>query len=448
MLSWNLGGIPSLSEQVASDLTLFFCESFREEIIRIATSFTDPRVKVCFYPHFCTAGVHNLESIATFIRDNLPSNSQGLFFGDVVLARRGFLPDGVVHAGPDSCTSLLAPEELGSWCSLQGIFLVHPGWLLSWKEHVCAMGFDPGVPTTFYSSNLRETYLLDTGVCPVSPECIRSFETFSGLPVRVIPIGLSHLRGIVESVVLRWQLTGIRASGSQELSAALESQARQMAVMTLLSDIARVSEEEEVILRIIMTCEALFAPRRVLYLPVLPEGPGKLFPSCQDEGQKKDELLAVLGSEYTLTSEADGFIVEVLYKQETVGILGVFGVSIPERVREYLNLALSIARSLGLAIRNSRSWKEIKTIQAALEGANNELRDNNEELHAISQELQASNHELFKSQQEILEREQFINEIVRSAHVGIVPVMLIPAWVALGQGSFNDWWGSRAGVTS
>ena len=50
------------------------------------------------------------------------------------------------------------------------------------------MGFDHRVPTTFYSSNLKEIVVLDTEVVPIPEERIKSFEIFSGLPVRTIPL--------------------------------------------------------------------------------------------------------------------------------------------------------------------------------------------------------------------------------------------------------------------
>lgn len=148
-----------------------------------------------------------------------------------------------------------------------------------------------------------------------------------------------------------------------------------MAVITLLSDIARVSEEQEVIYRILMTCQALFAPYKVRYLIIRPEGPDQMIsisPEADDENYKT-KLISVIGNEFEFTQDGKGFIIPILYQHETVGVLGVYEVSIPERIREYLNLNLSFARFVGLAIKNARSWHEIKNIQKALEERNHEL---------------------------------------------------------------------------
>ena len=421
MLQGNTGGIRSLSEDESSDLTLFLCETFREEIARIFTDISGNMVNICLFPHYCTSGSHRPEEIREFLGNNIHPGQSGLFFGDMGLSRRGLLPPGISHAGPDTCIALIAPAEFIASLVSGGAYVTQPGWLISWERYVTEMGFDPGISTTFYSSNLKEVVVLDTGIVPIPDERIDSFRIFAGLPVRTIPVGISHLSAIVHAAIYRWQTEHTRINCNLEDEKALESAARQMAVFTLLSDIARVSEEQEVISRILSTCEALFAPRTIRYLPIYPEGPGTLIsiPQIPDPGEENDSLLSALGKEFELSPDRTGFSVPIVYLQETVGILEISGVSIPDRIREYLNLTLSFTRFLGLAIRNARSWHEIQIIREALEQANRELRDNNEELLAISEELQTANQELVKSQHELTESEEFIKGIVNSAYLGI-----------------------------
>ena len=417
----NTGGIRSLSEPVVSDLTLYFCETFKEEITKILADFPGNKVNLCLFPHYCTSGSNRIQKISDFLNECSQPGHTGLFFGDIGLSRRGVLPPGISHAGPDTCNALIAPAEFVMTLVAGGAYVILPGWLFFWERYVTEMGFDPGVPTTFYSSFLKEIVLLDTGILPIPEERIKSFEIFSGLPVRTIPVGISHLSGIVHAAIYQWQAARIRITCNQEVGSALESSARQMAVITLLSDIARVSEEQEVISRILMTCQALFAPRTVRYLPISPEGPGQMIsiPPESAENENNAILLSVIGKEFEISQDGTGFCVPVIFQQETVGILGVSGVSVPERIREYLNLTLSFTRFLGLAIRNARSWHEIQIIKEALEEANDDLRDNNEELLAISGELQSSNQELTTSKEELSKSEQFIKGIVTSASVGI-----------------------------
>jgi|GEM_PF-2188440 len=424
MLQESMGGIRSLSEVDVSDRILFICETLEEEITRVIDDIQAQNVRICVFPHYCTSGVHRSDTINSFLKEQIQPGQTGLFFGDSEIREQGLLPPGISHAGPDTCSELLAPGEYIRSLIAQGAFVVNSGWLRSWEKYVIKMGFDPKKPTSYYSSSLKEIVVLDCGLVSIPKERISSLETFSGLPIRVIPVGLSHLSGIVRAEILQLQADNIKDDCRTEISSALETTARQMAVLTLLSDISQVSEEKEVISRILTTCQLLFAPRFVGYLPIEPEGPEEMIimPPGSEGGMKEELLFSVIGKDYLFYEDGTGFCVPISYLKETVGILEISGVSVPDRIREYLNLTLSFTCFLGLVIKNARSWHELRQTRDALENANTELHDKNAELVAISQELQSSNQELITSQKELSEREQFIKAIVNSARVGIAVV--------------------------
>lgn len=372
-------------------------------------------------PHFCSSGTCRLERINQFLNEQCGSYSAGLYFGDIELYKQGFLPVGVTHAGPDACNALFAPEEWIMTLVSGGAYVILPGWLLSWERHVMEMGFDPKVPTSFYSSNMKDIVLLDTGVVPMLKERIRSFEEFSGLPIRTVPVGIKYFSSIIQTAIYQWQNAHLRISNNHDIASMLESAARQMAVITLISDIARVSEERDVISRIITTCQSLFAPRFVHYLPIQLEGLGQMIstPSDPDEEKNKTLLLSTRGKEFEFSPDGAGFCIPIIYQDKILGILGISGVTAPGRIREYLNLTLSFTRFLGLAIQNARSWNELKNSKRELEESNIEIQNKNKELLVISEKLRSSNQELIKSQKELTESELFIKGIVNSAHVGI-----------------------------
>ena len=424
MLPGNTGGIRSLSEDAVSDLVLYICETFKEEIARVIADTSAKDVTICVFPHYCTSGIHRPDNIVSFLKEQIQPGQTGLFFGDAELGAQGLLPPGISHAGPDTCSELLAPGEFIRSLIAQGAFVVNSGWLNSWERYVTVMGFDPKKPTSYFSSSLKEIVVLDCGVLSIAEGRITSLMAFSGLPIRVIPVGLSHLAGIVSAEIIQWRAGRIQANCKKEVSSALETTARQMAVLTLLSDISQISEEKEVISRILTTCQLLFAPRLVGYLPIQPEGSKGMIimPPGSEGGMKEELLLSVIGKDYLFSDDGTGFCVPITYLKETVGILEISGVSVPDRIREYLNLTLSFTRFLGLGIKNARSWHELRQTRDALQNANTELHDKNEELVAISQELQSSNQELIASQKVLSEREQFIKAIVNSAQVGIAVI--------------------------
>lgn len=124
MRSVNWGGTRSLSEMQGSDLTLFVCETYREEVTYVVSGIPGIRIRTCFFPHFCSSGYQRIEEIRSFFSSCLLDGEAGLYFGDSELVRRGILPAGVHHAGPDSCHELIDP---GGWRSQRAEGLHHTG---------------------------------------------------------------------------------------------------------------------------------------------------------------------------------------------------------------------------------------------------------------------------------------------------------------------------------
>lgn len=422
MQHMNTGGIRFLSSKKEGELCLFFCETLQKEITYIYGSLSVPKgTKLFFYPHFCTAGKSKIDYLKTYFSAYVNPENSGLLFGDVAISKRDILPSNIIHTGPDTCHALVAPVELIHDFAKKGSYFIFPGWLLNWEEYVTGMGFDPSIPTTFFSSSLNGITLLDTGVIPIPEDIIRSFETFAGLHLTILKTGTSYLTAIIEAAICKWRMKQIKDSSTIEDQSVLQSSATQMAVMALISEIASVSEEPEVISRIFIMIQSLFAPEKIEYIPYFSTGPGEIsiFPSGEKISEYKS-LLIGFERDYYLLDNNEGFVVSIRHKKTTLGVLGIFGVSVPDRIREYLNLTLSMTSFLGLAINNSRLWGEIQKITSELEAANDKLRDNNEELLSLTHELQGSNHELIKSQKELADSEEFIKTIVNSANIGIM----------------------------
>lgn len=418
----NMGGIQSLSSAKHGELCLFFCETLKEEITHIFHNLSAPKgTRLFFYPHYCTAGKFKNEPVETFFSEHIHPEKSGLLFGDKSLSKRDILPTNITSVGPDTCHALVAPIELIQDLASKGNYVIFPGWLLNWERYVTEMGLNPSVPTTFFSSSLRGIILLDTGLIAVPEDIIRSFEKFTGLPVTTLKTGTSYLTAIVKTEICNWRIKQINDLDEIRNQSPLQSYATQMAVISLISEVASVNEESEVISRIFIMFQSLFAPEKIEYLPYTSSGPEEIRIFPPGGSVPSSELLFIgLERDYYLLDDNHGFIISIRHKKMILGVLGIFGVSVPDRIREYLNLTLSMTSFLGLAINNSRLWGEIQKIKRELEDANDKLRDNNEDLLTLTLKLQASNQELITSRKKIEDSEEFIKTIVNSANIGIM----------------------------
>lgn len=369
----------------------------------------------------CSCSHHELVTGADQINRMLPPGAEGLFFGTRQIAEEGLFGERIVHAGPDTCLELVIPSYEISSLVAAGAYLVYPSWMKKWKDHVSLMGFNPDERSDFFSRNLTGVSIVDTGILPVDEQDIRSFEEFSGLPVRKVSVGTSLLEAIIHLAVTKWELRRERSVSQKRLLRIREELARQMASITFLSGIAQITNEDEVIGKILTVFETLYGPRSVRYIRFEAGIPGAEFMSpgqvCGDPAASP--LLAYAGEEWGFIPDRSGFFLTLRYQAELIGILEVSGVQEQDRVREYLNLALSMSRFIGLAIMNARSWGELVRTREEIDRKNQQLNRMNEDLLTISDDLRFSLNELQKSQAELTEKEQFIREVINQLPIGI-----------------------------
>jgi len=77
-------------------------------------------------------------------------------------------------------------------------FLLLPEWAPRWEEvFKVEMGLTKSIATEMMGENRRELVYLDTGILPVPDAELEKFSSFTGLPLRIERVGLSHLRAVL-----------------------------------------------------------------------------------------------------------------------------------------------------------------------------------------------------------------------------------------------------------
>ncbi len=113
---------------------------------------------------------------------------------------------GPTVVAPDLMRDVLIPGPLFDAIIREGAFMVIPGILSRWKEHVEALGSGGGMPEGVFLEPVKKIVLIDTEVDSDSPRLLAGIGGELGIPTERIPIGTESLRRYIRLQYLQWRL--------------------------------------------------------------------------------------------------------------------------------------------------------------------------------------------------------------------------------------------------
>jgi PAS domain S-box-containing protein len=268
--------------------------------------------------------------------------------------QQGFSEQAVERAmGTNPGFYLMAPRSLIDSYVSRGAYVVTPGWLEGWRDHLEEWGFDRTTSREFFRECCSEITLLDTLVEVEAGKHLREMGAYLDLPVASTPIGIDHFRLVLKSIIQDWRLrkAGV-ALRSLDLNSTRKLSDRAMA-MDLVSRLTRMTNEEETISAIQESCTMLFGARSVEFMR---------------SANAHDDTFARMGLDEGLDHRETerGFVLRIAYQGETQGFLIVKEIALPQYRADYLNLALELVAVCGLAIHNVRAVTRIRETEKAL----------------------------------------------------------------------------------
>ncbi len=383
-----------------SSLHLLVCQYYLREAQAIVHGPEFEGVTVSAYPDVCVhPQAERMKMVERLFGESESSERTVVLVGGCFMPRTGQRPlvedrlHKVYHA--DLCFSLLLNKTLIDDYLRAGAYLVTPGWLEVWEQHLADWKFDQPTAQAFFSETTRKLVLLDTGVDPEAAMHLKTCSEYLKLPSERVPTGLDMLRLVLAGIVQDWRRNVAHDEAATAVGKAHRKLADYMLALDLLVKLTRIMTEDEAIHLILELFVMLFGAGNVSYATVVDGTIGTIHATHpeSDDARRMHSWIERLGAQEDTATTESGFCLRIKYQDETVGIVCAYAVAFPQHESDYLNLALGIVNLCGLAIANARTITRREEAEDALRLKSEALARSNAELeqfaYVVSHDLQA-----------------------------------------------------------
>ncbi len=288
------------------------------------------------------------------------------------------LKDSCQPAQKGQCCEWLVDRDVLDRFFQEGAYLLMPGWLKNWEDHVEEKwGGHRKTAQSFFRNSAKKLVLLDTGLYPKIDGALASFAKFLRLPCEVYPAGLGYFRMSLSQLVLEWKLREGHLVVEKKIEKIKERMSGYSRIGHLLGSVAKARNEEESISTATDLFHTLFHPEKVDFKP-FPD----LTKISQSEGSPYDRILS-LNADYSWTADKKTLLLKVAHAREIFGIFEITGFVFPDQKEEALDIGITLAKVTGLSFSNNRisqAFQEAKEKTRAVEAA---LKTSEEKMQSV-----------------------------------------------------------------
>lgn len=343
---------------MAHQLTLVVCSNYEAEVKEVVRSehWTDVAVstftRMCIHPKII--GQVNTDQVSDL------ANRE-----DVIVLNCHYLQPHLEFQNFEQinqCFDLLINNTFIMHALALRQFVIAPNWLKDWQIHVNEISRDPENVRRIIKNTADGLLLLDTGLNPKNRELLDELGAYLNLPVQIQPVGLDFLRLYIKQIVYAWHqklsLDKIELMNRE----ANKIVADYSMTIDLLTHLTQIHDEDVIHDEIADLFSMLFARGSVIYFPYKNRHLRGIV-RHDIPPEEKDSIEKWLNNSiepFRYSSSGKGFQLRIGYLKETLGVLVVDNLSLPQHIDQYLNLALMISGLCGLSIYNSLTYQKLQ----------------------------------------------------------------------------------------
>ncbi|MCX6277328.1 MAG: HAMP domain-containing sensor histidine kinase [Bacteroidetes bacterium] len=357
-------------------LCLYVCSAYLPEVNYVLQSGDFPDVVVKSYAYNCMTAPFRYEDL------QIPDKESKEKFTKVLLIAGSCFRFTKENSGEtrkfafhklDHCMELIFSKEAINHFIENRYYIVSNGWLAKYREHIAAWGFDGDMSKKFFGESTSKILLLETGISSDFLPQLKALSDYMGLPYEILPIGISHCRMLIETLIFQWRAENEQTRLIQHIAAISKKTADYALVFHQLQNLVEQTHEEEIVQNIFEMLNIFFSPATMDYYPI--------------ENQLRIGKISYnINSPVTSAPSLAGFTIEVAQQGELLGVFELSGIAFPGFMEQYKDMRQIIGRMSSLAIANARKYKIIQANEMQLQADAIELKalnDNKDKFFSI-----------------------------------------------------------------
>ena len=346
-------------------LTLSACNFLMPEIAQVIKNGDYPEVQLISYPVNCSSNALNSAVVSEISSKSVP-DSDIIVIGSFCHSPQNSEIKGnknVRVVQLEQCFELILNPETIYHFVKQGYYIVTNGWLRTYKRNIHDWGFDKASARSFFQESMKSILLLDTKIPGDYMPNLLALSDYMGLPYEIVPVGLSHCKKYIDSMVLNWRNENEQKSLSDKLSVINKQSADHKLIFNQLESLVRLTNEKEITQIGVELINILFAPSKIVYKIVT-----------------KDQEESIVFNGFFNSDDFNSentFKIEIKHTDELLGIVEVKGLQFPQFRKKYEEMGVVISQIFGMAIANARKYSELAHANQALKVSEAELSELN-----------------------------------------------------------------------
>ena len=347
-------------------LTFAVCSFIYPEVSEVIKNGDYPDVNLIQYPASCSGNYASLEIIDGIIKNNINKSSEIVVLKNscIPVSNQLSLNGKINYISLEQCFEPFLCVETITHFIKKGYYLVTSGWLKKIEEHKKNWGFsDIKAARTFFQESMKKILFLDTLIPGEYQKKLENLAEYMGLDYQVLPIGTSHCKMYVDSLIFEWRNENEKKLLNQNIARITQRTADYSVLFRHLETLVSITDEKKIIELAMQLSIILFSPKKVGYTQKINQKSVKF---------EKDGLM------FSDEIPGESFSVEISYNEEKLGVLEIFDVRFLNYLEQYKAMGKTIAQILGIAIANARRYNVIIEQKNQIELYSNELKKSNQ----------------------------------------------------------------------